>query len=156
VLAGKGKVSPSLTHPPSVRANQLKGDEPMTNITSRLTEDFAKTKIDSSSTDAWAKTWVAKFREEIPWYQIKSTVHDLLCDMVIGDLPWTEKENNEVFTKIPQQADFPDLLKEFKDAFNSDNLEILFQTDPNPLPYEINPTPAEMSMLVDELPSTEA
>jgi len=80
-------------------------------------------KIDSSTPEAWAETWITKFRAMIKVY---TSEYDLRCDMLAGDLPWDPDLGQQVDDLIRASPNLPALLKEFEDKFHVNYLARAF------------------------------
>jgi len=93
-------------------------------MTSTKITRISNVRIDPTSAQTWAQTWVARSQDSLPIYLQDFTRDDFLFDMVSGELPWEDKLNQEVVTTILSLPEYEVLRAKYTEAFGDDRLHL--------------------------------
>ena len=87
------------------------------------------TRIDSSSDERWATTWIAHTKAllglDLPCYRGRDGRDAFLADTIIGNLPWRALHQIHVCVLILDSKELPDLFEVFDKAYGFGSSAIL-------------------------------
>ena len=86
-----------------------------------MTDNEVITRIDSSTDERWASTWIARCKDllmlDLPCYRGADGRNAFLADAITGDLPWRALRQEHVCVLILESKELPALFDAFDKAY---------------------------------------